>query len=118
VTSFTDADVQLVAQAISSACHDPRPIQLATAALAALADAGRLTPDGADRVEEWTYGNRDEETGHVDATYWDHVYDSRDEAEAQLAHLRTVLPGPNWDAVRIARRERITGPWVAADGTP
>lgn len=49
VNAFTEADVQLVAQAISSACHDPRPIQLATAALAALADAGRLTPDGAER---------------------------------------------------------------------
>lgn len=118
MTSFTDAEVQLVAQALRGPLPAEPAYEAARDVLQALADAGRLTPDGAERVEEWTYGVLDEETGHVDATYWDHVYDSRAEAEAQRAHLRAVLPGPYWDAVRLARRERITGPWVEADGTP
>src|SRR3954469_6429078 len=117
MSGFTDADVQLVAEAVwqklkdtdfpnlsgppTAACFED-----ARAILTALADAGRLTPPAAEVVEEWTYGEEDED-GVFQPKFWDHIFDTRGEAEA----LRR-------GNARIARREVVAGPWVAADGTP
>ena len=105
MSAYTEADVQLVAQALDAEVWTS-DLAAARAILAALADAGRLTPPAAEVVEEWTYGEEDED-GVFQPQFWDHIFDTRGEAEA-LRRGNT----------RIARREVVAGLWVAADGTP
>lgn len=130
MTGYTDADVQLVAEALgallngvasdgrgwyrteaeSAACHTQ-----ARAALAALAEAGRLTPGGALRDEQWTVTYLYRETRREPE--YGEVFDSRDEAERAFAMWAESY---GFTDPVIYRRERLTafGPWVEADGTP
>lgn len=116
--SFTEEDVQLVADALGGAVL---PLAAhyedsARAVLAALAEAGRLLPAGGEVLEQWTYAEVDR-TGSLEPVHWDHVFDCRADAEAHFAFLQMQASGRTWDGVRIARRVKVAGPWVEEDGT-
>lgn len=107
--SFTEEDVVIVARAFDpNGDLDPANLADARTALAALAEAGRLVPDGADRSEEWQvrilWPGEEDDPGYSFA---------RDEA-----HART-LAEQNWPTARktLIHRTVIAGPWVEADGT-
>lgn len=110
MTSFTEADVQLVAEALSG----PRwreVVPIARVAVAALADAGRLTPDGAEQprtkiVRTWYRSLL------PDGTIW-----------CESSNGREVLERSEGVEARYERRviAEVSGmwePWVEADGTP
>jgi hypothetical protein len=132
VTAFTEADVQLVAQALGAEYWTPdERAESARAILTALADAGRLTPAPPPEIAGWpvpsvfmqwkgtdlcadfhcTCGAH----GHV---HGDFVYGIRCSSCAAvfiMPHtLALALGEPDSDIVR----DVDTVPWVAADGTP
>lgn len=115
MTAFTNADVQLVAEALLR--DYPRPDRAlaerfdteARAVLAALADAGRLTPDGAALREQWKvqYFDKAFEERHAE------FHDTRREVDEALAMVRA---SPRFSEVKVLYK--ISTAWVAADGTP
>lgn len=115
---YTEADVERVADALKSRCPLCRstpnrcaghPLD-ARAALRALAVAGRLFPEGAERAEEWTmrYRLNGKETCGEDAG---HLFDSRAEAEAHIAAWRLHYPQLTYSDVVYLRRDVHVGPW-------
>lgn len=110
MTAFTEADVQLVAEALLR--DYPRPDRAlaerfdteARAVLAALADAGRLTPADAEAREDWGVA--------VGAREGDPLV-----AYAGLTEADARKLAPRSDGF-VVRRAWTAAPWVAADGTP
>lgn len=98
---FTEADVQLVTEAAAeAACNCPPHTRCfrheieARAILSALAEAGRLLPDGAEQVWGISMG-----PGRL-PTFCDDEHEAR-----RLAYLPTRKVF-----------SRVAGPWVEADG--
>ncbi|WP_433078906.1 hypothetical protein ACQP1P_38670 [Dactylosporangium sp. CA-052675] len=109
MSGYTDADVQLVAQAANDV-RDDTPTEVARRVLAALAGAGRLVPNDAERVEEWRVQRFDIET---------HAWDPWPQPSRRSAEL--VCEEAVWgEHARVERREVVAwaSPWVEADGTP
>lgn len=119
MSAFTEADVQLVATAdhdVWCDCGDPAHARIndpsAHAILTALADAGRLTPDGAAEPTTWwgirRPNDRVENVGAGQGSY----------ELAWIAARRGDGALVKRDIAEYADGSTLTGPWVAADGTP
>ena len=117
MTAYSAGDLALVRAALIAKCSVCGDVTYcldhvieADAVLAALAEAGRLVPDGAEFGEEWhvriVWPGEDDD---ADAGY----SVARDEA-----HARTMA-AQNWPTAKktLLHRAVITGAWVEADGT-
>lgn len=100
---FTEADVQLVAKALDADTWTS-DLAAARAILSALAEAGRLRPDGL--RERWQVQYLDKAFSERHAEFFD------DRAEAGEA-LAMVRASPRYSDVKLLHR--ISTAWVEAD---
>lgn len=91
-----------------------RPYGAAEAVIAALAERGRLIPDGAEVDQEWGMRYKlngrpqtPEDTGHT--------FDSRHDAQQHITVWAKSYPTLTYTDVEYLVRQRITTPWVVAD---
>lgn len=114
---FSEEDIQLVADALTASnarrWEEQLPVpawcDLATAALHALATAGRLLPPSAEHREEWRVQRMD-----IESHKWEpYLMENRADAE------RFCEDAVWGEHARVERREIVTwvGPWVEVDGS-